>query len=206
MGKTTAPLRTADICMRNASAAFTTVLLPLLASALPAAPAQAQTFEETALYLATNGDFRRMQDAAQGIVAREGSIEIRASFDRDRCAVTTDMITQRSAMTLDGTLRMTIIFGNVNPASIVRSYFDQPPQTMYEPRRQGVKFTMESGNGQPICESSMTGDYAQHANPSRALRCDTTAEILVRHEVAPRFETALKYLFDNFCTGVRSAF
>ena len=170
-------------------------------------PAQAQTFEETAVFILSMAGWDRMQDVAAGIVLKDNDMDVRATFDKKTCSATLDMQVKRSIYGPENRTVVTVNFGRVNPASIVRKPFRLPAQTRYETDAYFISFVMSSGDGQRLCERMTIVEGKEIPPiPGRAIECDSTVEFRAKPDKAPRLEAALNHLFTTYCTGMRRAF
>ncbi|CAH1654839.1 hypothetical protein CHELA20_53954 [Hyphomicrobiales bacterium] len=170
-------------------------------------PAKAQTFEETAVFILSMAGWDRMQDVAAGIVLKDNDMDVRATFDKQTCSATLDMQVRRSIYGPENQTVVTVNFGRVNPASIVRKPFRLPAQTRYETDAYFISFVMSSGDGQRLCERMTIVEGKEIPPiPGRAIECDSTVEFRAKPDKAPRMEAALNHLFTNYCTGMRRAF
>lgn len=170
-------------------------------------PAQAQTFEETAVFILSMAGWDRMQDVAAGIVLKDDDMDVRATFDRQTCSASINMRVKKSIYSPKQDVTLSVNFGRVNPASIVRKPFRLPAQTRYETDAHFISFSMSSGDGGRICERSTIIDGKEIPPiPGRAAHCDSTVEFRAKPDKAPRMEAALNHLFTNYCTGMRRAF
>lgn len=128
--------------------------------------AQAQTFEETALFMLSMTGWDRMQDPAAGIVLKDEEEDIRATFYRQTCWASINMRVKKSIYSPNRDVTISVNFGRINPASIARKPFRLPAQTRFEADGHFISFVMPSGDGERICERSMIIDGMEiHRSP-----------------------------------------